>query len=28
LWSEDSWAALLNEPADDELPEEMLSLSL
>jgi MraZ protein len=28
LWSEDSWAALLNEPADDELPDEMLSLSL
>jgi MraZ protein len=28
LWSEDSWVALLNEPADDELPEEMLSLSL
>jgi MraZ protein len=28
LWSEDSWAALLDEPADDELPDEMLSLSL
>lgn len=28
LWSEDSWGALLNEPADDELPPEMLSLSL
>ena len=28
LWSEDSWLALLNEPADDEIPSEMLSLSL
>jgi MraZ protein len=27
LWSEDSWTALLDEPADDEMPEEMLSLS-
>ena len=28
LWSEESWLALLNEPADDEIPAEMLSLSL
>jgi MraZ protein len=28
LWSEESWLALLNEPADDEIPSEMLSLSL
>jgi MraZ protein len=28
LWSEGSWLALLNEPADDEIPSEMLSLSL
>jgi len=28
LWSEDSWLALLDEPADDEIPDELLSLSL
>ncbi|GGY62707.1 transcriptional regulator MraZ [Cellvibrio zantedeschiae] len=28
LWSEGSWLALLDEPADDEIPSEMLSLSL
>lgn len=28
LWSEESWLALLNEPADDDIPAEMLSLSL
>lgn len=28
LWSEESWLALLNEPSDDEIPSEMLSLSL
>ena len=28
LWSEDSWLALLNEPATDQIPAEMLSLSL
>ena len=28
LWSEESWLALLNAPADDEIPSEMLSLSL
>lgn len=28
LWSEESWLALLNAPADDEMPSEMLSLSL
>jgi MraZ protein len=28
LWSEESWLALLNEPVDEELPSEMLSLSL
>ena len=28
LWSEESWLALLNEPVDDEMPSEMLSLSL
>ncbi len=28
LWSEESWLALLNEPADDDIPNEMLSLSL
>jgi len=28
LWSEESWLALLNGPADDEIPSEMLSLSL
>lgn len=28
LWSEESWLALLDEPADDEIPSEMLSLSL
>lgn len=28
LWSEDSWFALLDAPVDDELPNEMLSLSL
>lgn len=28
LWSEESWLALLNAPADDEIPAEMLSLSL
>lgn len=28
LWSEESWLALLNAPAEDEIPSEMLSLSL
>ena len=28
LWSEESWLALLDEPVDDEIPSEMLSLSL
>lgn len=28
LWSEESWLALLEQPADDEIPSEMLSLSL
>jgi MraZ protein len=28
LWSEESWLALLNEQADEEIPSEMLSLSL
>jgi MraZ protein len=28
LWSEESWLALLDAPADDEIPSEMLSLSL
>lgn len=28
LWSEESWLALLDAPAEDELPSEMLSLSL
>ncbi len=28
LWSEESWLALLDVPADDEIPSEMLSLSL
>jgi len=28
LWSEESWLALLNQPADDDIPAEMLSLSL
>lgn len=28
LWSEDSWLALLEEPADDEIPAELLALSL
>ncbi len=28
LWSEESWLALLNEPINDEIPNEMLSLSL
>jgi MraZ protein len=28
LWSEESWLALLNAPVDDEMPSEMLSLSL
>ena len=28
LWSEDSWLALLSEPATDQIPAEMLSLSL
>ncbi len=28
LWSEESWLALLNEVVDDEIPSEMLSLSL
>ena len=28
LWSEESWLALLDEPAGDEIPAEMLSLSL
>lgn len=28
LWSEESWLALLNEPVTDEIPSEMLSLSL
>lgn len=28
LWSEESWLALLDAPADDEMPSEMLSLSL
>lgn len=28
LWSEESWFALLNAPANDEIPSEMLSLSL
>lgn len=28
LWSEDSWLALLDAPADDEIPSELLSLSL
>lgn len=28
LWSEESWLALLNAPVDDEIPSEMLSLSL
>ena len=28
LWSEESWLAPLNEPVDDEMPSEMLSLSL
>lgn len=28
LWSEESWLAVLNEPAEDEIPSEMLSLSL
>ena len=28
LWSEESWLALLNQPVDDDIPAEMLSLSL
>jgi MraZ protein len=28
LWSEESWLAVLNEPADDDIPSELLSLSL
>jgi MraZ protein len=28
LWSEESWLAVLDQPADDEIPSEMLSLSL
>jgi MraZ protein len=28
LWSEESWLALLSEPASDDIPAEMLSLSL
>ena len=28
LWSEESWLALLNQPVDDDIPSEMLSLSL
>lgn len=28
LWSEESWLALLNAPVDDDMPSEMLSLSL
>lgn len=28
LWSEESWVALLNEPVEDDIPAEMLSLSL
>jgi MraZ protein len=28
LWSEDSWLAILDAPADDEIPDELLSLSL
>jgi len=27
LWSEDSWMALLDVPADDDMPAEMQSLS-
>jgi MraZ protein len=28
VWSEESWLALLNEPAHEDIPAEMLSLSL
>jgi MraZ protein len=28
LWSEESWLALLDAPVDDDMPSEMLSLSL
>jgi MraZ protein len=28
LWSEESWSALLDAPVDDDMPSEMLSLSL
>lgn len=28
VWSEERWAAVLNDPADGELPAEMLALSL